>query len=111
MLTYASAYTDGTGVNAQIFTDPGINGRDAEGHTHFRAGVYDSVGKAKTFAKKYNISNAEGVALLFLHELSHATGKYIHPENVGHVKYESKVIEGDDLNDQIYENCFKPQRK
>ena len=105
---HSGANTRGTGVNARIITDPGVNRRNAEGRRNFRAGLYDVGGKGHHFAREYNISNAEGVALVFLHELSHATGKNYHAENEGKVNYKAEVISQDKLNKDIYDNCFKP---
>jgi YD repeat-containing protein len=106
MQGYSPAYTIGTGEDAKIYTDPGVDRKTPAGRTVFRAGFY--LGTAKTFAARYNISNADAVALLFLHELSHATGRTYHAENVGKVNYKAEVKGQQQLNDEVYENCFKP---
>ena len=60
------AYAEGTGENAKIIYDPGINTS-----TTFRSGYS---GWASHIAQQYNITTAQGWAFGFLHELSHATG-------------------------------------
>jgi hypothetical protein len=45
-------------------------------------------------------------AIIFLHELSHATGKFTHPGEGKPEDYDN-TIGNFELTKMIYENCFK----
>jgi RHS repeat-associated protein len=69
--TYSPAYTKGTGENAKIVYDPGINTP-----TLVRTGFS---GWAERTARIFNLTFERAVGFGFLHELSHATGRTVHP--------------------------------
>jgi hypothetical protein len=94
-------YTIGTGENARVSFDPGVNTP-----SYFRSGL---PGIANHFATVFKLSLAQAFGLAVLHELSHATGKTVHPGN----KLPSGTTEvktQNQLNQEIYDNCFKPDQ-
>jgi hypothetical protein len=101
--SYSPAYTNGTGESATIVYDPG----NTDSH-HYRGGFIDFA--QNVYVNLYHISPAEGVALGFLHELSHATGRYVHP-NDALPSDKTEVIGQTELRNKLYEACFKPEEK
>jgi hypothetical protein len=59
-------------------------------------------------SRAYNLTEAQGWAFGFLHELSHATGKFVHPENTP-PSGNTQVVTDEQLNQLIYDACFKPE--
>jgi len=99
---YSPAYTRRTGESATVVYDPGI-------HTDTRSSS-GYFGWADADAKQYDITPAEAAALGFLHELSHATGKFVHAGDKP-PSDQTQIIDDDTLNQRIYDACFKPEPK
>jgi RHS repeat-associated protein len=97
------AYTTGIGTGATVNLLTGLN--EPPPSNGFRTSFYDKDRFAYDFATPGLDSDGHR-ALVFLHELSHATGKFSHPENSNRAEYE-QVIDSMTLSKNIYEKCFK----
>jgi len=81
-----------------LFRNPGYN--DATGSSAGYAGWADNT------AQQYGLSPAQAWGLGFLHELSHATGKFVHPGDTP-PSGNTQVVTSNELNAMIDEACFK----
>ncbi len=99
--TTTPAVTRGQGEDAKIMLRPEINGPGG----NFRSGFFD-------IEPSYGLGLGPGIptdtqrAIIFLHELSHATGRYTHPGQGDPAKFD-KIIDGDALTRGVYDKCFK----
>lgn len=100
--TKVQAYTQGTGETATVVYDPG----NPDPH-HFRGGYFVWADSAKD---NYHITMGQAVGLGFLHELSHATGKFYHKGDTPQSDQSTEIRQGE-LNQRIYDACFKPEGK
>jgi RHS repeat-associated protein len=92
------AFTEGVGVDAKIKLRPAIDERNP---TYFVQGFYDSRNLGLGVP---NLDPDTQRALAFLHELSHATGKFNDDPNANHP---GQLIDGFELTRNIYEKCFR----
>jgi RHS repeat-associated protein len=95
------AFTQGQGEIATIKLRPTINDP-----TYQAISFFDS--------PRYSLPGVPGGldvdtqrALIFLHELSHATGKFTHPGQGNPKDFDELPISNEELNKRIYEVCFK----
>jgi hypothetical protein len=100
--TSTPAYTNGIGENASISLRTGY---DANGN--YRSSFFESQNYGLPLGVSLDSDTQR--AIIFLHELSHATGRYTHPENVrdGILPPHEEVIGNRELTNKIYEKCFK----
>jgi len=95
------AFTRGQGESATIKLRPTIDDANFQANSFFalsRHGLPGVPGGLDVDTQR---------ALIFLHELSHATGRYTHPGQGDPKDFDEPPISQEELNKLIYETCFK----
>jgi len=95
------AITRGQGENATIKLRPTIEDTGYQANSFFdspRHGLRGVPGELDVDIQR---------AIIFLHELSHATGRYTHPGQGDPKDFDEPPISQEEINKRIYETCFK----
>ncbi|MCI0563031.1 MAG: hypothetical protein MN733_31525, partial [Nitrososphaera sp.] len=95
------AITIGQGSSAMIKLRPGIDDPTFQSRSFFERERYGIPGVPE------GLDADTQRAIIFLHELSHATGKFTHPGQGDPNDFDEPPILNESLNKLIYEVCFK----